>query len=216
MAKKKKRKKTTDRTKPVDHLAKPPSSGPSMEADIITQAEELAGSGRGPEAIEILARAIKDNPSDVAALAALARMQMNRRNFMEAAVAYHEVVLINQDDATSFNGLATALAMAGRREEARRFAKRAVDLVPDNPLYLANLGKLHMMDGGWHLAMAFLERALAVSPEDERWKYLQTLNQCRQYAEDNPIITRNLTPGDVSATPAGLDEGGGEATMGHR
>lgn len=203
MARKKKgkKKKTRKNNRPrraLQTAAKPPNT-----KDIVARAEELAATGQGGEALDLLREATGQHPENADALKALARMHMKRQSFDEAAQAYRQLGVCWPDDAQTFNALGTALTLAGRGDEAAKALKRAVDIDPDNPVYLANLGKMYMLDSNWYLAATYLERAMEAAPEEQRFKYQEALSQCKEGMAGSQVAPKTLASdgGGKEATP---------------
>jgi spermidine synthase len=78
--------------------------------------------------------------------------------------AYRQVVAQHPDNPVALNGLADALAAAGRLDEARVFADKAVGLDPDNGMLLDTLGWIQYRQDELEGAHATLERALDALP----------------------------------------------------
>jgi tetratricopeptide (TPR) repeat protein len=106
-----------------------PSSEETVQA-LIRQAEELRAQGHVAEAVPVLERATRLEPTNVSAWTQLGYTLSLVNRFAEAAWAYQRVVELNPDDASSWRNLGYAFRMQQRPREALFAYDRAIALEP--------------------------------------------------------------------------------------
>jgi tetratricopeptide (TPR) repeat protein len=87
-----------------------------------------------------------------------------------AIAHFREVVSVDSNNAEAFNNLAYLL-IEKEPDEALKFAKRAVELVPTRPAYADTLGWALYRKGMYTAAVPYLERATAEKVVDPVWTY---------------------------------------------
>ena len=89
---------------------------------------------------------------------------IDNQDYENAIVLYLAACRKYSDNPRYRNGLSYCLAKSGRLHEAIEEARRAVDLDPDNHVYLTDLG-WNLVETGYFIeAEAILERAVSLSP----------------------------------------------------
>lgn len=101
--------------------------------------------------------------SDVLLLLGLSLQRQGR--LAEAVPLYARLTELHPDNSMHWGNYATALRVAGDSEGARRAAETAVDLAPDEPERLEQLGLLHLQCGRLPEARDMLLRACAKAPD---------------------------------------------------
>ncbi len=127
--------------------------------------------GRSDEAVKHLRGIVADRPNDLDALTTLGNMQREQKDFAGSMETYTKALgLVPPTDKLAwpllyFRGIASERLK--KWPEAEADFKRALDIVPDQPLVLNYLG-YSWVDRGSHLDEAFkmLRRAVALRPED--------------------------------------------------
>jgi len=89
-----------------------------------------ADAGRGAEAVEWYRRALLVAPYDEDTHGVLGQLLMREQRFVEAADTFRVLTQLDPAAAASHSRLAFALYRAGKIEEAKTAAKRAVSLAP--------------------------------------------------------------------------------------
>ena len=110
------------------------------------------------------------------------RFEKGRRN-LESLVREHP------DDPMFVYGLGMVNAYLGRKEEALRESRRAVDLVPANdaierPRYLANLALVYALTGDTEQAVTLLEQLLTTPMQGSGIEAI-TLTELRSWRWDS-------------------------------
>lgn len=141
---------------------------------------------------------LAETSSDVGVLEDLGRLCMDRQKFDEASLIHHALVATDIQNAHYRNSLAMSLVMSGLPEQAGPHLEEAAALAPTTPMYLANLGKLRMMQKRWTEAHELLERALALGNGGSTQKFSELLRICR----DNLGAGE---PGALNAAPTPVD-----------
>jgi serine/threonine protein kinase/Flp pilus assembly protein TadD len=106
------------------------------------------------------------------------------RSTLESAVRDHP------DDPVFVYGLGLVNAYLGRKEEALRESRRAVDLVPENdaierPLYLSNLALVYALTGETEKAVTLVEQLLTTPAAEGTGIHPITLTQLRSWKWDS-------------------------------
>jgi predicted O-linked N-acetylglucosamine transferase (SPINDLY family) len=88
--------------------------------------------------------------------------------FGEAASVLAKAAATHPKHAEVVHFYGMALARTPRRADAEPHLRRSVELDPENPKYLANLGNYLNFDGQFEDAVGFYRRAIAASPDHPR------------------------------------------------
>ncbi len=110
------------------------------------------------------------------------RMRSNDRR--DAWMHFMQAILLDPDDAASWNNLGILLAEAGYGMSEQCF-KWALFLMPDNPYVLNNMGMVSFTRGNQALGLRYLERAVRLND-----------------TQKNPVITANLAAARQAAGQA--------------
>jgi tetratricopeptide (TPR) repeat protein len=101
----------------------------------------------------------------------LGNLEDKKGNSSAAIDQFRKVVDAEPDNAQALNNLAYLLAEnSAQREEALKYAQRAVELAPEDPAYGDTLGWILYQKGLYGNAVKYLERAGA-SRSNVVWKY---------------------------------------------
>lgn len=136
----------------VDAMENPPREA------LIALAGALQSAGAGGEALRYAARALALAPDDPAALR---RYALIRFPSVDAAA---EAVRLLPNDAALLTILGEALRRGGRRQEAERALRDAIEADPDIPDAYVNIGVLHASSGDKAEAARRFRQALAIDP----------------------------------------------------
>lgn len=134
--------------------------------------EEVAGIT--PERVEMmtrqLAQRLKDEPNDVEGWAMLGRSYMALQQFPDSAQAWGQAAALEPDNASILANYAEALGLAAQGNldgEPGRLLARALVLDPSHPKALALSGGAAFGRGDYQEAIAFWQRLLRFSGDDE-------------------------------------------------
>jgi tetratricopeptide (TPR) repeat protein len=113
-----------------------------------------------------------------------------RKLFEKGRSALESIVRDHPDDPMFVYGLGLVNAYLGRKEEALRESRRAVDLVPANdaierPRYLANLALVYALTGETEKAVTLLEQLLTTPTQWGSGEAPITLTQLRSWKWDS-------------------------------
>ncbi len=120
---------------------------------------------------EIVAAA-KDPQSRAMALRQQGSLLYQGGKHAAAATAYEELLKVLPNDGETLNNLAYVLAEnLGRPKEALEYARRAVDLRPNDPNVLDTLGWVYYLSGDLDGAVGTLVSALQIAPNNVAVRY---------------------------------------------
>ncbi len=120
------------------------------------------GAGAG-ESLATLEAAVSASPGDVDLRLRLARRLEEAERRDEAIEHLREASVLRPDAATLFQ-LAVTLAAASRLQEAEAAYRRVLELSPDNPVVLHNMGTVALGLDKPEQAVSYYERAVALRP----------------------------------------------------
>lgn len=148
-----------------------PGGSPLSMAIEIRKALNLNSLDRIDEAKALLERLIRDNPTDLKPIEALAGILRSRKSYEEAIEYYDKAIaLIDKPQKrhwTYFYSRGTCYERIKKWPQAEADLKRALQLLPDQPLVLNYLG-YSWIDQGRNLkqGMELIEKAVALKPDD--------------------------------------------------
>ena len=113
-----------------------------------------------------------------------------RKLFEKGRSALESIVRDHPDDPMFVYGLGLVNAYLGRKEEALRESRRAVDLVPENdaierPRYLSNLALVYALTGETEKAVTLVEQLLTTPAAEGAGIHPITLTQLRSWRWDS-------------------------------
>jgi len=130
----------------------------------LQQALALWRSGDAERAAMVCSAALARRPEDPEALALLADIHFNLRNYAAAIETWQRLLLVTPRDAAAQRRLANALLALGRFDEAATVLERSLALEPGNPRALNNLGQALIGLGRPSDAISHLEKATRAEP----------------------------------------------------
>jgi tetratricopeptide (TPR) repeat protein len=113
-------------------------------------------------------------PGNPAILNNLATIKMRMGELDEAIADYERVVALKPDLAEARNNLAHALRRKGRMADALESLEQGVADHPESSELLTNLGVMHYEMGAYEASVADYGRALAVTPDHSRARFLKS------------------------------------------
>jgi len=120
---------------------------------------------RIPEALEVLGRALRQDPNDAYILNSIGVCHSKQDQPLEALKAFDRAIALEPGLAHAHNGRGLALGAIGDRAGSRAAQQRAAALDPGFPEPLGALAALAAEDKQWDEARALADRALALDPE---------------------------------------------------
>jgi len=143
------------------------------------------------EAEENFRRAIDLQPGNWRSYDALARFLYQNGRYEEAAAAYEEVVSLDTENMQGWGNLGTSLMLSGNFTDAAPAFNRSIDIEPQVDAY-ANLGLMYYYLGKTDAAVAALENATSLAPDDHLvWANLgDALSFSEQTARSSQAFSR--------------------------
>ena len=129
----------------------------------------LAAEGRMEEAAAHFQRAVEISPEDPIGNFNLAAYAQQKGDLQEAARRYQLMLQLKSDarlQADTYSRLGTVYRAMGNFSQARESYREALQLVPDNPLVLVQLGVLAQQMQNFDEAIADYSKAMAIQPTD--------------------------------------------------
>jgi len=126
--------------------------------------------GDPEEALNVQEAWIKDNPSDVMAMLALAETYMGRAEPGKAITQYENILQKDENNVYALNDLAWYLRDSDP-VRALEYAQSAVKIAPDSAQVLDTLAMVQLSNKQFERASRSIERALRKAPEDASIRY---------------------------------------------
>ena len=146
---------------------------------------------RDREAVEMFKKVVALNPEFYSAYGdlqmtyeRLGEMDKYKETIQAALQVYPHYLLLHPDDARAHMYCAITLFQAGKPEDAKTTAAKAIELNPDDPLMLYNAACFYARLGEKRLAVESLKNSVATGHEDYEWfKRDPDLNSIRNEPE---------------------------------
>lgn len=143
-------------------LLEPISERGSQEA-LLLLAVVLESERDFQSALQVYDRLISSNPASAAYISRRGMLRLRLKEYSEAVSDLSRAYTVSQDDETGLM-LAEALLGAGRRDQARQLAEKLS--ASSNPVVRKQLPELLLAAGSQESAVAELERALTLDPQN--------------------------------------------------
>jgi tetratricopeptide (TPR) repeat protein len=138
------------------------SLNPGLDAAQMALAKLDYSDGRRDEAAARLEKLVGNGRGGTAARYWLGNVEASRGRFQEAVNHFQRVVETDPNHAQALNNLAyLMLERSDRIDEALKYAQKALELEPDNPIFEDSLGWALYRKGLYSLAARYLEQAVA-------------------------------------------------------
>ena len=137
---------------------------PGRESTVLLS-RALWGQGKQDEAIAVLQNWLKGHPRDIAVLLELADTYLAQDNNKAASTRYAEVLELSPNNVQALNNLAW-LGRDKDLKQAIKYAEKAFELAPNDPLVLDTYGMLLIQDGNIAKGHKMIQRAAERSPDD--------------------------------------------------
>ncbi|HEY4711539.1 MAG TPA: protein kinase [Dehalococcoidia bacterium] len=131
---------------------------------------------RDREAVEMFKKVVALNPEFYSAYGdlqmtyeRLGEMDKYKETIQAALQVYPHYLLLHPDDARAHMYCAITLFQAGKPEDAKTTAAKAIELNPDDPLMLYNAACFYARLGEKRLAVESLKNSVAAGHEDYEW-----------------------------------------------
>jgi Flp pilus assembly protein TadD len=163
--------------------------------------QALRATGQRAQAVAVLEQATIAHPGNKALLAGFGRALADNGNFQQAFDVLTRAHSPDNPDWRILSVQGTVLDQLGRHDEARRYYASALNIVPDEPSVLSNLGLSYVLSKDLPKAEETLRRAYASTRADARVRQNLALVVGLQgrFAEAETIVRADL-PADEAAT----------------
>jgi serine/threonine-protein kinase len=142
---------------------------PDLPEAQVTLGEVLAATGRTPEAIGVLRKAVERDPSSVPAILALASALRKGGDVDGAERALRRLVELRPTAWDGFNRLGTLYFLTGRYEKAAEAFRKVISLNPDVARAHYNLGGVYLRLGRFDEALAAFDESNRVAPSPQAY-----------------------------------------------
>jgi Flp pilus assembly protein TadD len=160
----------------------------------VDQAEHLMREGAFQKAKELLSEILSDNPEDLRAICDIGIAYTETGENRKAIRALEHYIRLDQSNPYAWEALGCARFRTGDLENARTCLNTSLDIMPDNPSSLRNLGILHGMEGHHEDGLELLQRSYRLSPGDYRTLYaLNFAFRDSEKAEERSRILDRMT-----------------------
>lgn len=137
----------------------------------VDQAEHLMRAGAFQKAKVLLSEIISDDPEDLRAICDIGIAYTETGENQKAIKALKHYIRNDGDNPYAWEALGCACFRTGNLAEAREHLCRSIDLMPDNPSSLRNLGILHGMEGRNEEGLNLLQHSVRLASTDFRTLY---------------------------------------------
>src|SRR5439155_3204587 len=138
---------------------------PGYRPAYLALARIYARSNRYPQAIEKLQGVVASNPKDVTALMEIGMIQSEMKDYAAAGQTYEKLLAIDPQFSPALNNLAyLCCEQLGRIEDAYKMARRARDLLPNDPAAADTLGWIACKRGEYSWALNLLQESAEKMP----------------------------------------------------
>jgi len=168
--------------------------------DAVVLGDNLRLAGQAPEAVAVLERTSRDNPTFAQPLLSLAAVLVQQRELARAAASYEKVLAIDPDNAEALRGLGDLAFIDGDIQAAGRRYGRILELDPADVAALTKLGVVKVRTGQPQQAITLLQKAVERDAKNgEALLYLAgALASNGRAAEAVPFFERALAAGQRS------------------
>jgi Flp pilus assembly protein TadD len=172
----------------------------------VSYANVLRMTGRNDQALAVMQQVAIANPSDRTVLAAYGKAQAAAGQLNEALSTIDRAQTPDRPDWKLVSAEGAILDQLGRSDEARRKYHDALDLQPNEPSILSNLGMSYVLTNDLRTAETYLRSAVAQPAADSRVRQNLALVVGLQgrFPEAEQIARRELTQQQADANVAYL------------
>ena len=170
--------------------------------------QALRATGQRGQAVAVLEQATIAHPGNRALLAGYGRALADNGNFQQSFDVLTRAHSPDNPDWRILSVQGTTLDQLGRHEDARRYYGSALNIVPDEPSVLSNLGLSYVLSKDLPKAEENLRRAYASGRADARVRQNLGLVVGLQgrFAEAETIVKADLPPDEAAANVAYLKQ----------
>lgn len=131
-------------------------------------AAALRMTGRSEQSLAVMQQMVIHHPDDRNVLSAYGKALAGTGNFDKALKIIHKAQRSDQPDWRLFSAEGAILDQLGKPERARNFYRKALDMRPNEPTVLSNLGMSYVLTNDLAGAETYLRKAIAQPAADSR------------------------------------------------
>jgi Flp pilus assembly protein TadD len=190
----------------TDQIGRAYERNPRDPAIGVNYANLLRMGGRDAQALAVMQQVAIANPNDRSVLAAYGKAQAAAGQFQQALDTIGRAQTPDRPDWRLISAQGAILDQMGRAPEARQRYRDALDLQPNEPSILSNLGMSYVLTGDLRTAETYLRSAASQPTADSRVRQNLALVVGLQgrFAEAEQIARRELSPQQADANVAYL------------
>ncbi len=143
-------------------------ANPKDKATGIQYATILRMTGRDSQALAVMQQVAINHPTDRTVLASYGKAQAAAGQLEPALQTVRRAQRPDQPDWKLYSAEGAILDQLGRANEARQRYRQALDLMPDEPSILSNIGMSYVLSGDLRTAETYLGKAAAAPGADSR------------------------------------------------
>jgi len=140
------------------------SISPKDRQALIKSGQLYLNNGIPEQAESSFEKALNDNPSDIDALEGIAVSQLKLRRFAEAKENFEKVISLNDKRWNTWNGLGVLADIENNFSRSVACYQKGLQVLPNNPMILNNLGYSLIMAHRYHEAEKILRSAISHTP----------------------------------------------------
>jgi Flp pilus assembly protein TadD len=174
---------------------------PKSKATGLTYGTLLRMTGRDEQALAVMRKLVIHHPKDNDVLSAYAKALAATGNLKEALDAVNRAQRPEQPDWRLLSAKGAILDQLDRTAEARRYYHQALDIMPDEPSVLSNLGMSHVLANDLPAAENYLKKANQQPGADSlvRQNLALVVGLQGRFEEAEKIASAELPPEEASA-----------------
>lgn len=181
---------------------------PKDKAVGLYYANVLRSIGRNEQALAVMQQVVIHHPEDNDVLSAYGKALAATGNFAKALKVIERAQRPDRPDWRLFSAQGAILDQLDRSKEARLQYRKALDIVPEEPSVLSNLGMSYVLTGDLRAAETFLRRAIKQPGANSsvRQNLALVVGLQGNFKEAETIARGELPPAEAEANIAFLRE----------
>ncbi|MCD1265074.1 tetratricopeptide repeat protein [Shinella sp. AETb1-6] len=197
---------TTDLRGAVDSIGRAYEKNPRDAATGINYASALRMNGRNAQALAVMQQVAISNPNNREVLAAYGKAQAAAGQLEQALNTILRAQTPDRPDWRLKSAEGAILDQLGRSNEARQRYREALDIQPDEPSVLSNLGMSYLLAKDLKTAETYMRAAARQPGADSsvRQNLALTVGLQGRFQEAETIARQELTSGQAEANVAYL------------
>ncbi|EJZ21960.1 tetratricopeptide repeat protein [Rhizobium sp. Pop5] len=190
----------------TDRLGQAYEKNPRDPVNGVNYANLLRMNGRDAQALAVMQQVAISNPSDRNVLAAYGKAQAAAGQFQQALDTIGRAQTPDRPDWRLISAEGAILDQMGKASDARQRYRDALDIQPNEPSILSNLGMSYVLTGDLRTAETYLRSAASQPTADSRVRQNLALVVGLQgrFPEAEQIARRELSPQQADANVAYL------------